>query len=103
MAALLKALFTECPTVSSILWQQAVTPGTGFSLGTICYSTTTAPGINPAKVTAHSLAALPHASTGPKQVVEFAAFLNSILYHLYCVYGENLVVVSRAGTTVLPM
>ena len=102
MAALSQALFAECPTVEAILWKQSLTTQAGFSLGTIYYSTTNGPGFNPLVKTDHAktLSSLPNALTGPKQVVEFAAFLRSILYHLFCVYGENMVVVSRTGIVV---
>jgi hypothetical protein len=93
--ALAQALFAECPTVEAVLWQQSIGTG-GISLGTIFYSTTGGPGINPA-IKTNGLTSLPHADAGPTQVVEFAAFLQTILYHLYCVYGENMVIVSRAG------
>lgn len=103
MVSLTDALFAECPSVEAILWKQSVTAQAGFSLGTIYYSTTDGPGFNPLMKSSDpttALSSLPQASAGPKQVVEFAAFLRSILYHLFCVYGENMVVVSRTGIVV---
>lgn len=104
MMTLFQAMLVECPTVTSVLWNQQVTT-TGFNIGTIAYTTASQDVMallkkdKPGKI----LPKLTPVTGGPTQLVEFAAFLHTIPYHLYCKYGQSLVVLAKSGVTVVPL
>jgi hypothetical protein len=91
LLALTKSLFAENPTVNSIYWTQTFDQ-TGVSLGTIKYTEV--------KVINGRAASPQHllAAEGPSPLVQFAAFLRSIGYHLCCAHGLNVTVVITADT-----